>query len=254
MSNFIHKVFNPFLSPAPHHNSQKETELLTPSLPPPSPTTGPDALEPVTVIELFQSQGCNSCPPANAALVARASQSIPAELLLTYEVTYWDYLGWVDTFGDARWDARQTAYARALRQRSCYTPQVIVDGGARPMGSSWRNLSSVLAAAKAGPVSRVGFDLVGEGGRRGLKVTGGEGRALVLVVYYEAEPKSVKILRGENMGETERYRNMVRDLKLLGTWDGGELVVELPERRNGLEMAVLVQAGNGGPILGAVRV
>jgi hypothetical protein len=77
---------------------------------------------------------------------------------------------------------------------------------------------------------------------------------LVLVVFYEVEPKPVKILKGENRGKTETYRNVVRDMKLLGTWKGGELVVGLPERRNGLEMAVLAQADNGGQILGAVRV
>jgi hypothetical protein len=252
MSNFFHKVFSPFVSPPPRHQSPNELLAHTPPPPSSSPATGPAHLQPVTIIELFQSQGCNSCPPANAALVARASQGIPSELLLTYEATYWDYLGWADTLGDARWDARQTAYARALRQRSCYTPQVIVDGGAKPMGSSWRNLGAVLAAEKAEPGTQFRFETV-EGGK-GLKVTGGEGRALVLVVFYEAEPKPVKILRGENMGETERYRNVVRDLKLLGTWEGGELVVELPARRNGLEMAVLVQVGNCGQILGAVRV
>jgi hypothetical protein len=118
------------------------------------------------------------------------------------------------------------------------------------MGSSWRNLPAVLAAGE--PAAQVGFEAVDEG--RAVKVVGGEGRALVLVVFYEVEPKPVKILRGENRGETERYRNVVRDLKSLGMWEGGELVVELPPRRNGLEMAVLVQAGNGGQILGAVRV
>ena len=118
------------------------------------------------------------------------------------------------------------------------------------MGSSWRNLGAVLAAGK--PAEQFRFESV-DGGK-GIKVIGGEGRALVLVVFYEAEPKPVKILRGENKGETERYRNVVRDLKSVGTWEGGELVVELPRWRNGLEMAVLVQADNGGQILGAVRV
>jgi hypothetical protein len=246
MSAFIHKVFDPFLSPsAPHQKKNAPSTHTTPSTTP---------LQPVSVIELFQSQGCNSCPPANASLVARATQNNPRELLLTYEVTYWDYLGWADTFGDRRWDARQTAYARALRQRSCYTPQVLVDGGARAMGNSWRNLGAVLAAG--GPAEVFGFEAV-EGGKV-VRVTGGEGvekkAVVVLVVEYEVSPKPVKILRGENKGETERYRNVVRDLKVVGTWEGCELVVKLPVRRSGLEMAVLVQEGNGGPILGAARV
>lgn len=118
------------------------------------------------------------------------------------------------------------------------------------MGNSWQNFGAVLAAGR--PAEMFRFEAA-DGGK-GVKVTGGEGKALVLVVYYEVEPKPVRILRGENRGETERYRNVVRDLKMVGTWEGGELVVELPVRRKGLEMAVLVQAGNGGHILGAARV
>jgi hypothetical protein len=214
---------------------------------PPNPSLSSTTVPvPVTVIELFQSQG------ANSFLVSLASQpNFGAEnLILTYEVTYWDQLGWRDTFGDAQWDARQTAYARALRQRSCYTPQVIVDGGAKPMGGSWRNLTAVLANGK--PNGELRFGLKDKG--RVLSVAGSNGRGLVLAVFYESEPEPVRILRGENRGVTERYRNVVRDMQLLGTWEGGEVAVELPPRRNGLEIAVLVQAGNGGPILGAVRV
>ncbi len=119
------------------------------------------------------------------------------------------------------------------------------------MGNSWRNLGAVLAAGKA--AAAFAFEVVEEG--RGVKITGAsERRAVVLAVEYEVEPKQVRILRGENRGETERYRNVVRDLKLVGTWQDGELVVELPVRRSGLEVALLVQAGNGGHILGAVRV
>lgn len=91
-------------------------------------------------------------------------------------------------------------------------------------------------------------------GGRVLNVAGGNGRGLVLTVFYEAEPEPVRILRGENRGVMERYRNVVRDMQLLGTWEGGEVKVELPARKDGLEMAVLVQAGNGGQIMGAVRV
>jgi hypothetical protein len=263
MSAFIHKVLNPFLSlPTPHqkeaslhtHNPPQASTSTPATLTPQGVTSG--AIQPITaVIELFQSQGCSSCPPANDFLVSRAPD--PNELLLTYEVTYWDYLGWTDTFGDSRWDARQTAYARALRQRSCYTPQVIVDGGARAMGSSWRDLGNVLASGTLNG-GRMRFEAV-DGGKdvRIVREEGkwnGGGKALVLVVEFEAEPKPVKILRGENRGVTEQYRNVVRDLQVVATWEGGDCVVELPERRRGLEMAVLVQAGDGGHILGAARV
>jgi len=129
---------------------------------------------------------------------------------------------------------------------------VLIDGGAKPVGGSWRNVPSVLATSK--PEGNLAFGFA-EGGRV-LRVVGGWGQRglVVVVVFYEGEPEPVRILRGENGGVTERYRNVVRDMQVLGTWEGGEVVVELPTRRKGLEMAVLVQAGNGGVILGAARV
>jgi len=207
----------------------------------------------VTLIELFQSQGCDSCPPANKACIAIAARNDPSQLLLTYEVTYWDHLGWPDTFGDARWNERQSAYAAALKQRSCYTPQVLVDGGSKPLGSSWRNLGAVLEKARETVGDGVRFERV-EGTSK-ISILGDTRRQnLVLAVFYEIEPAPVRILRGENKGETLPHRNIVRDIKLLGTWQGGAQEFELPAKRSGLEMAVLVQAGEGGPILGAARV
>ena len=76
----------------------------------------------VTVVELFQSQGCSSCPPANANILKLAQD--PNMLVLTYEVTYWDYLGWKDTFGNSAFDQRQREYAQAFNNRSVFTPQV----------------------------------------------------------------------------------------------------------------------------------
>lgn len=83
---------------------------------------GGDNARPLTVIELFQSQGCSSCPPANDNVIRLADN--PDTLILTYEVTYWDYLGWPDTFGSKAWDDRQRDYSAAFKSRNVYTPQV----------------------------------------------------------------------------------------------------------------------------------
>lgn len=131
-----------FLSRSPFHRSEKQQDnvCLPPpsSLPPPrapspppsyntatpiAPHTGSSA-PPLTVVELFQSQGCSSCPPANANVLALAAA--PDTLVLTYEVTYWDYLGWPDTFARKEWDVRQREYASAMKSNRVYTPQVRV--------------------------------------------------------------------------------------------------------------------------------
>ena len=95
------------------------TVIPTAPAPPMSTSHNPN---PLTVVELFQSQGCSSCPPANNNVIALVDD--PDKLVLTYEVTYWDYLGWPDTFGNKAWDQRQWEYAHALKNKNVYTPQV----------------------------------------------------------------------------------------------------------------------------------
>jgi hypothetical protein len=221
-----------------------------------TPSTISTTTSPLTVIELFQSQGCNSCPPANSFLISNIPPNNPKHLLLTYEVTYWDHLGWPDTFGDKRWDARQRDYAAVLRQRSVYTPQVIVDGGRRPLGGNgWRDLNAVLAGPSA---VNLNMSLIsGENGSRKVRIEGREGDGKggdLLAVFYETEPEDVKIFRGENRRETLPHRNVVRDMKVVGKWKGGKEEFELPDGKKGTQMAVLVQVGRGGEIIGAMRV
>lgn len=144
-----------------------------------------------------------------------------------------------------------------LRQKSIYTPQVIVDGGDKPLGiNGWRDLPGVLGKGEKG--AKVGFDFImGEDGRR-VKIGKRDGEEMgqgdVLVVFYEIQPEDVKIWRGENRGETLPHRNVVRDMEAIGEWKGGEEEFGLPAGRKGLEMAILVQAGRGGVIIGAARV
>ena len=138
---------------------------------------------------------------------------------------------------------------------------MLVDGGAWPLGGNgWRGLSDVLkrmSLSSDRSRKRVGLEIDGEGGSKMVRISGGDGnggRGDVAVVFYEEMPADVRILRGENRGEVLRYRNVVRDLVGIGQWDGEERMFEVPERRKGLEMVVLVQSGRGGEILGAVKV
>ena len=115
------------------------------------PIAGASPANPV-VVELFQSQGCSSCPPANANVNALADR--PDVLALSFAVTYWDQLGWKDTFGSPRWTARQWDYARADGRGQVATPQVIVNGGPTVVGSNRARLDALLASqgpARGGP-------------------------------------------------------------------------------------------------------
>jgi hypothetical protein len=167
------------------------------------------------VVELFQSQGCSSCPPANANLLAIASR--PDVLALTWEVTYWDYLGWTDTFGSKSFTARQWDYARGLGNTEVYTPQMVL------------NQNSVQVGAA-------------------------ELRGDVFLVRYDPDLVQVPVLRGENGGRTLPHRNVVREFRRLGAFEGAARRFELPmASRPGLKTAILVQAGPGGPILAATH-
>src|SRR2546423_5402422 len=124
---------------------------------------------PLSVIELFQSQGCNSCPPTNANLLRATSSStptLPDTIFLTYHVTYWDYLGWKDTFGNSAFDRRQRDYVRGLGLRNAFTPQVVVNGRASGVGNTKAGLEKVLKDGGAGQVApAVKIDIIRDGNR-----------------------------------------------------------------------------------------
>ena len=133
-----------------------------------------------------------------------------------------------------------------------------MDGGAKPLGTNgWRGLPHVLGKEERGGQIPVDV-IVREDGRKRVRIErrDGEWRGKwdVVIVFYEMQPADVKIWRGENRGETLPHRNVVRDMVAISEWQEGEEEFELPTERKGLEMAVLVQAGKGGVILGAVRI
>jgi hypothetical protein len=211
------------------------------------PAAAADAAHP-SVVELYQSQGCSSCPPANANLLRLIDR--PDVLALSFEVTYWDHLGWKDTFADPAFTARQAAYAPRLGHGEVFTPQVVVNGRADVVGARPGEIESLIARADrgaSGPFVRI------EGGR--VTVGAGPGApAAVWLVRYDPRLIEVAVTAGENDGKTLPHRNVVRSLTRLGTWTGTSLALALPKAPPGpLRTAVLVQSGRGGPIIAAAR-
>ncbi len=212
-----------------------------------SPVASPAgvATQPI-VVELFQSQGCSSCPPANADLNALAGRG--DVLALSFAVTYWDRLGWKDTFGSPRFTVRQQDYADAGRGQVA-TPEFIVDGTYAVVGSNRVALDAAIAragVARAKPaISASATNVRIEQGTAGPPAT-------VWLVRYDPRTREVPIRAGENGGRTLPHRNIVRELVRLGDWTGPAIAFPLPSpRENGLASAVLVQRGKGGAILAA---
>ena len=213
-----------------------------------SPAVGADSAHPV-VVELFQSQGCSSCPPANASLNAIADR--PDVLALSFAVTYWDQLGWKDTFARPAYTARQWDYAHAAGRPQVATPQMIVDGRRVLNGGNRQQVESVIqrtARGASGPA------IAGGGG----KVTVGRGAstkpATVWLVRYDPRVQNVPIRAGENGGRTLPHKNIVRSIEAIGSWSGTPAsfaVGATPEPA--YRSAILVQQGKGGPILAAAR-
>jgi hypothetical protein len=221
--------------------------VLAGSLPNSGAPIGGSAPNP-TVVELFQSQGCSSCPPANALLNAMADR--PGVLALSFAVTYWDQLGWKDIFGSPRFTARQQDYARAGRGEVA-TPELIVNGSYAVVGSNRSELDSALARGGA-PAG--GPPIMFDAGSVRLGKAPATAPATVWLVRYDPRSRDVPIRAGENSGRTLAHRDIVRELVKLGEWRGAPISFALPAAgESGLVGAVLVQRGLGGPIIAARR-
>jgi hypothetical protein len=214
-----------------------------------APARAADAERP-TVIELFQSQGCSSCPPANAALIEFSARA--DVLALTFAVDYWDGLGWKDTFAKPEFTQRQWAYARAMGQADVYTPEIVVNGRVAGVGaeiSEMRELANRADRGASGPELRIepGAATIGAGAApaRG---------ADVWLARYDPKVIEVAVRRGENAGRTLAHKNVVREMVLVGRWSGAAERLALPPARDsGLADAVLVQASGAGPILAVAK-
>lgn len=207
---------------------------------------GPATAATPVVVELFTSQGCSSCPPAND-LLAELSRG-KGIVALSFGVTYWDQLGWKDTFASPAYTRRQHDYATALGKRGVFTPQVVVNGRADAIGSRRSDVDALIDTARsqpAGPPVTVTADRINIGPGKPAHP------ADVWLVRYDPRIVQVPIKRGENGGRTLPHKNVVRSLVRLGAWNGAPTIIPLPPAQPGLETAVLVQAPDGGPILSA---
>jgi hypothetical protein len=207
---------------------------------------GVSAKQPV-VVELFTSQGCNSCPPANDNLIRLREQA--GVLALSFGVTYWDRLGWKDTFARSDFTARQGAYEPKLGRSGPFTPQMVIDGRTDAIGHDLSEVQALIDRARP----RGGPDLK----LSPTSLTIGSGPAPsapadVWLVRYDPKIAEVPVRRGENSGRTLAHTHVVRDLVRLGTWTGREAVLPVAAAPLGLRTAVLVQLPKGGPILAAV--
>jgi hypothetical protein len=207
-----------------------------------------DAAHP-TVVELFQSQGCSSCPPTAANV--RAISDRADVLALSFAVDYWDRLGWKDTFSKPAWTARQYAYAHAMGRDGVYTPQVVINGRVEGDGLEPAALAGLISQGDrgaSGPEVRIagGAVSVGAGGAPA-------GGADVWLVRYDPSTVEVAVRRGENAGRTLPHKDVVHEMILLGHWRGAAENFPLPAGERGLAEAVLMQAAGAGPILAAAR-
>jgi hypothetical protein len=200
------------------------------------------------VVELFQSQGCSSCPPANANLNAIADR--PDVLALSFGVTYWDQLGWKDTFATKPYTDRQRDYAAGLNAQ-LGTPQMVIEGRDDLIGVDAREVNAAIARARPATDAPVSLTAAAvEIGAGKVPRTGAD----VWLVRYDPRVQQVSIRRGENGGKTLPHRDIVRELTRLGTWTGAPVSFAAPPPSDpALRTAVLVQARGGGPILGAGR-
>jgi hypothetical protein len=199
-----------------------------------------------TVVELFTSQGCSSCPPANANLAAISER--PGILALSFSVTYWDQLGWKDTFAKPEFTARQIGYEPRLDHDGPFTPQIVVDGHRDTIGNRLGEIEALIGADRHRdhPALSIGEKNISIGA--GAAPPGG---ADIWLVAYDPRKIDVAVGRGENAGRTLPHKNVVRSLERIGLWRGGALEISLPAAPPGLRQAVLVQAPAGGAILAA---
>jgi len=195
------------------------------------------------VVELFTSEGCSSCPPADA-LLGELKRQRPDVLALDFHVDYWNSLGWTDPFSSAEATARQQAYAAALGSE-VYTPQLVVGGARQVVGSDRDAVFSALASAVAPSVS---VSLSETGGTVSIEVAAGVGVAKLWLVGFD-DRHTTNVGRGENSGRTLTEVNIVRSIRAVGDWNGGALHMTLATPR-GEHSAILLQSTNG-KILGA---
>ena len=211
---------------------------------------------PLVVVELFTSQGCNSCPPADAFLgeLAQRDDLIP----LSLHIDYWDYIGWRDPFASPALTDRQRAYADALSLPYVYTPQVVVHGRYDLAGNRREDILAAIDKAKT-IEPRLTVEIVREEMEK-VRLSAGdappEGATVWLAVFDRRHETQVS--RGENAGKLLKDYNVVRIFERLGTWTGEAMEIPVDLAEAGVSghdrCAIIVQAGRNGPVLAAAAI
>jgi hypothetical protein len=212
-----------------------------------SPAAAAAADRPV-VVELFTSQGCSSCPPANAYLNELVKQRRDV-LALAFHVTYWDRLGWKDPFSMEAATDRQGIYGRRFGDGS-YTPEIVVDGAAGMVGSDRGAVGPAIENARRNARTAAAVNVTREGDQLSIEVGAGTGSGRVLLIGFDHE-HTTAVGRGENGGRTLTEANVVRSIRSVGQWSGTAL--RITERSpQGQDVAVVLEAPDG-RIIGANR-
>jgi hypothetical protein len=206
------------------------------------------AAERPVVVELFTSQGCSSCPPADAYL-RDLSKDRSDVLPLAFHVTYWDRLGWKDPFSLEAATQRQDLYGRRFGDGS-YTPEIVVDGAAGMVGSRRGDVGAAIERAKRNSRTAAAISVTKTGQQVSIQVGAGSGSGRILLIGFDHE-HTTAIGRGENSGRTLTEANIVRSIRPVGQWSGASLRIneQFPE---GQDVAVVLEAPDG-QIVGAAR-
>src|SRR4051795_7540681 len=210
----------------------------------------PAHADPRAVIELFTSQGCSSCPPADKILGELAKD--PSVIALSMPIDYWDYLGWKDTLADSRFSARQKAYSHMRGDRDVYTPQVVVNGTAHVIGSDRAGIEGAMKdTGKSASVMSVPVTMSLSGKQINVSVAASKGPAVAhgeVWICSVSKAVPISIGKGENRGREVTYYNVVRNILKVGDWNGnaGSWTVPLENiSREGVDAAaVIVQNGS----------
>ena len=198
-----------------------------------------------TVVELYTSQGCSSCPPADAYLTKLAAE--PGIIALALHVDYWDYIGWKDAFGSEKYSDRQRAYARASGSKTVYTPQMIVQGVDQAIGSDPETVDGLIRRHQSAD-QMVVLQLMRHGDDVAIRASARvalDGPLVVQLIRYLPQSK-VAIERGENAGRTIVYSNVVTSWTRIGEWSvASDLEMTVPAPGSDAVVVILQQEGPG---------
>ena len=207
------------------------------------------------IVELFTSQGCSSCPPADAFL--KTVKDKPGIIALSYHVDYWDYLGWRDTLGSAEFSQRQYDYAHSRGDKNIYTPQTVINGANHFVGSQRSAVSDGIADAQSSTAGQwVEIAMSDNKTDVTINIAAGEPtKEATLWLMAFASSITTEIKKGENAGSTVDYYNVVRKMVPAGMWHGEATKIVLPKSSvipgDCKGWAALLQRGNVGPVIGA---